>query len=705
MGQVFFRLALPALAGSLLAAPPVVNRGGVVNSASYIPFDQPNWGIARGSIFVVFGKELGPDGGAVATSFPLRTELGGVSIRVTVGSRSAEAYMLYALENQLAAVLPSFLPAGDGTLTVARQGETSAPAEVRVLDRAPGIYTTNQQGKGAAVITDAEYRPIDPLAPGHPGQTVILWATGIGPVGGDEASGPLPGNLGIELDVTIGDKPARVIYKGRSGCCAGLDQIIVEVPAVTGCALPVRINTGGRASNTTTMAVAEPGLYCTGTSQPPADAIVRLNPGVRYQTVTGWEATAWAGQDSDAFPLFKDQVFDLAVNDLGINRLRLEVRAGVENAEDYWTQYQQGTIDYTRWRCVRYSTVNDNGDPSKINSSGYQFSELDDTVERIVLPVKQRMEARGEKLYLNVNYVAFTNQICDGSLTYIHADQPEEYGEFVLATYLHLRDKYKLVPDSWEVILEPDNTSQWRGAEIGAAIAAAARRLRSAGFTPRFVAPSTTNMSNAAAYFDEAALVPGALDAIGELSYHRYGGVSEIALREIAERATRYGVTTAMTEHIGSDYQDLQQDLKVGLNSAWQQFGLAGANGDRGGQYYYVDVTNPAQPVVLLASRAKFLRQYFKFARRGAVRIDASTTNVQYDPLAFVNAAGGYVVVVDTRQEGVISIRDLPAGVYGIKYTTEGMYDVYRPDVVVQPGQSLEAYIPAAGVVTVYAKQ
>jgi uncharacterized protein (TIGR03437 family) len=690
--------------GVSLAAPPVVNRGGVVNSASYIAYGRPEWGIARGSILSVFGHAVGPDNPVTATQFPLPTELGGVSIRVTVGIRSVDAYMLYASENQLAAVLPSFASPGDGTLTVRRQGEASAPVEVRVFDNAPGLYTTNQQGTGAAVITDTEYRLIDPLMPARPGQTVILWATGIGPVGGDEAGGPLPGNLSFDVAVSVADVPARMIYKGRSGCCAGLDQIIIEVPPATGCELPVRVTAGGHPSNPSTMAVAEPGKSCSGTSEAPADAVVRLNSGVRYQTISGWEAVAEAGNDTDAFPLFKDQVFGLAVNDLGLNRIRLEIRAGAENAQDYWTQHQQGTLDDSRWRCVRYSTVNDNSDPSRIDWSGFQFSELDDVVERIVLPLKQRVEARGERLHLNVNYVAFTGQICDSSLQYIHADQPEEYAEFVLATYLHLGDKYKLVPDSWEVILEPDNTSQWRGPQIGAAIAAAARRLRSAGFTPRFVAPSTTNMSSAVSYFDEMILAPGVLGEVEELSYHRYSGVSETALREIADRARQYGIATAMTEHIGSGYKDLHQDLKTGLNSAWQQFILAGTSGDHGGQYYYVDLADPARPVVNMASKTRFLRQYFKFVRRGAVRIDGATSNAQFDPLAFINTSGEYVVVVSAEAAGVIRIRDLPAATYGVKYTTEGQYDVNRPDVTLQPGQSLDAYIPAAGVVTIYAK-
>jgi len=60
-----------------------------------------------------------------------------------------------------------------------------------------------------------------------PGQLVVLWGTGLGPVSADEAAGPAPGDLEIQgLQVLVANKSARVVYAGRSGCCAGVDQII-----------------------------------------------------------------------------------------------------------------------------------------------------------------------------------------------------------------------------------------------------------------------------------------------------------------------------------------------------------------------------------------------------------------------------------------------------------------------------------------------
>jgi len=78
----------------------------------------------------------------------------------------------------------------------------------------------------------------------------------------------------------------------------------------------------------------------------------------------------------------QDTLFDQAINDLGINRVRLEIRSGVENSVDNWAAYEAGMIDYQTWRSRRYATINDNADPRTINESGFQFSQIDNTIDR-----------------------------------------------------------------------------------------------------------------------------------------------------------------------------------------------------------------------------------------------------------------------------------------------------------------------------------
>src|SRR5690606_27009304 len=116
--------------------------------------------------------------------------------------------------------------------------------------------------------------------------------------------------------------------------------------------------------------------------------------------------------------------FDTAVNWLGINRLRLEAYSGMENGRDYWTEWRNGSIDYRRWLCARFETENDDDDPRHIEWSRYHFSQMDNTVEKVVLPIRALLEARGEKLYLNVNYDAFVLK-CPGT-PYHHLDDLDE---------------------------------------------------------------------------------------------------------------------------------------------------------------------------------------------------------------------------------------------------------------------------------------
>jgi hypothetical protein len=420
---------------------------------------------------------------------------------------------------------------------------------------------------------------------------------------------------------------------------------------------------------------------------------------VVHQTITGWEATLQAGQEHPSYPAFRDTLLRLAVGDLGINRVRIDVRSGMENTRDWYAEFRAGRIDMAQWRCHRYAPVNDNGDARVRHDAGFFFSELDVRVEDVLLPMRALMRERGDSLLVNLAFVAFSEQTCTPSLL-VH-DDPEEYAEFVLAVVQHLDAKYEVVPDRWEVILEPDNTPFWRGKQIGEAIVAAARRLAEHGYERiSFVAPSNTNMTRAVRYFDDMARVPGAIGHLSEISYHRYGGVSQDALKDLASRAEAHGLGTAMLEHIGSGYEDLHADLTLGRASAWQQFALAfPLDEDNGAQYYRIDVSDPAAPRVVPGSRTAYLRQYFHYVRRGAQRIGAASRVAALAPLAFVNRDGTWVVVVKCEGAASFRVGGLPQGRYAVSHTTEaGTAD--EPPLSVAADGVARLTMPGAGVLT-----
>jgi len=438
-------------------------------------------------------------------------------------------------------------------------------------------------------------------------------------------------------------------------------------------------------------------------------AVIRLDPKQTYQTITGWEAVAWVGQLHPKASLWRDKALDLAVNDLGITRLRVEVHSGTERRDSRFADLVARRIGDREFQCFNNSTVNDDDDPFRVNQSGFDFRQVDHTIEQVVLPMKKLVAARGEPLFLNFCYVAFTNATrgpkCPPGLAYDHRN-PEEYAEFVRAVCDHVKQKYGLVPDTWELLLEPDNKMTWTGAQLGQLLVAAGKRLRAGGYKTTFVVPSCKSLARTVALFDEIVTVPGALDFISEISYHRYGGAIQPKLGELAERSKTFRLRTGMLEHIGSGYEDLHADLKFGMVSSWEQYAIAGPRaGDPGGRYFLVDADAPGGPTVRIAQRTAGLRQYFRYIRPGAVRIGATSTARPFDPLAFVNVDKRYVVVVKATVGGAVTIEGLPPGSYGITYTTDAEAGIGLPDIVVGDGKSLSASIPGAGVLTIFARK
>jgi uncharacterized protein (TIGR03437 family) len=248
-------LALP------VGAAPEIRA--ILNAASYALPGMPNSGIAQGSMFVVFGTDLGPGDLRQAPGFPLPASLGGTSIRVTVGNTAVDALLVYVWATQVAAILPSATPVGIGLMEVTYSGHTSQAGAFRVVRSSPGVLAQNQAGSGQALaqnFNSTTDQPRNSLGrPAKPGQVVTLWATGLGPIPDSDAMTPIPRDLDIKLQIVVGGKPATVRYKGGSGCCAGVDQIVFEVPpGLSGCYVPVVVQVDNVVSNFTTISVAGP---------------------------------------------------------------------------------------------------------------------------------------------------------------------------------------------------------------------------------------------------------------------------------------------------------------------------------------------------------------------------------------------------------------------------------------------------------------
>jgi uncharacterized protein (TIGR03437 family) len=266
---------LPVLALAQFASQPVVVSRGVLNAASLAPPGLPNAGIARGSVFSIFGLNIGPATPATVSAFPLTPGFNGVTITLTNGGISVSAIPIFVSLNQLNAILPSNTPLGTGALRVSFGGRTSAPVQIEVVENAPGIFAVSSGGFGPGVVQNFNSetnQPVNSLdTSAARGQVITIWATGLGRVPFPDNIAPLAQNLEVPLTITIGERDAIKLYGGRSPCCAGVDQIVVRVPedAPLGCYVPLRIKAGNTVSNTVTMAIAATsGARCSDTFNP-----------------------------------------------------------------------------------------------------------------------------------------------------------------------------------------------------------------------------------------------------------------------------------------------------------------------------------------------------------------------------------------------------------------------------------------------------
>ncbi len=428
---------------------------------------------------------------------------------------------------------------------------------------------------------------------------------------------------------------------------------------------------------------------------------IALNPSTTYQTITGWELPVIQTvlDYADIVP-FMGSLMDQAANDLGINKIVIEMGSGVENPSDACqVQYLNRMIsEGTFVDTCAYNSVNDNDNPFVVNPNGFHFPLLDWQIDNLVLPLKQRVQARGEALYVLLRYVDFT------STPFEHYQNPEEYAELMQVVFDHINRKYGFIPDGVDVMNEPDQVPGWGSAELGRVIARSGVRLAGLGWHPDFIGPSTVNKAAAVTYFDGMMAVPEASRYLNNLSWHCYADSGSNTSAAIAAKAVQYGVRTSMTEcwNTSNTYLMLHQELKTSRNASWQLGVINGING-------YYDV-NSSTGQATLRPKARYIRQYYKYVRADADRIDASTTNPAFDPVAFVNAGGRYVVVVKANTGGSFSVTNLPAGTYGIFYTTgpDGLtvsnYDVNLPDQTVSGGRALTTSIPGTGVITIYAK-
>ncbi|MBL8218456.1 MAG: hypothetical protein JNL62_04470, partial [Bryobacterales bacterium] len=233
-----------------VATPQIVS---MTNAASFLPTAA-----APGMIVAIFGSNLGPTTLQQLRLTPaglVDTNLNGVRVLFD----NIPAPMVYARNDVLSAIVP-YAMAGraSANVVVEYQGVRSAPVSVRVVDAAPGIFATNQQGSGQGAILNNDFSLNGPNNPVARGQFATVYLTGEGqtaPAGVDGliSSANQLRNPIANVQVRVGDRNAQVIYAGSVPTTVlGLCQVSFFIPAdaPTGNAVPLTVTIGGAASQT-----------------------------------------------------------------------------------------------------------------------------------------------------------------------------------------------------------------------------------------------------------------------------------------------------------------------------------------------------------------------------------------------------------------------------------------------------------------------
>jgi hypothetical protein len=437
------------------------------------------------------------------------------------------------------------------------------------------------------------------------------------------------------------------------GTVTGLTSRVVT-PAATTTYTLTATNSAGSATRQVLLSV----------NPPPSIATITLVPSTTYQTIVGWEAVEQSCQDECTnFNSFKDALFDAAV-EMGLNRIRLEL--------------------LTNTSC---------------SASTWNYTDLDNKINKVITPLRTRLAAQGESLWVNLTFV--DNKGCYGSGG---SRSMSEYATRFRQAAQHIQSVFGWLPNSYEVALEPQVISKfWVASDVNTAIPLLRTELINAGISnPYLIAPSSAGGSNVfKTFFDALSTTNRAY--LSELAYHRYDSINPT---DITTRSAAAGVPPSMLEHGNANYHELHVDLKSVGVVAWEKFALAfflDPAYPQYDRYSYFAIPSQNATTFAITTDAQFLRQYFKYIRRGAVRIEA-TGNSTFDPVAFRNTNGKHVVVVKAAAGGTFTVAGLPAGTYGIKFTTDSQYNVDRTDVNLTAGSTLSANIPAAGVITIYGR-
>ncbi len=227
-------------------AQPAITPKGVVNAATF----ASGAAVAPGSYVAIFGTGLATATQVESTPY-LPVSLGQTSVSFDTAAQSAPGHLHFVTTGQVNVQVPWEL-AGQSSaqMKVSIQNSSGTLYTVPLATYAPGIFQIPVGGGMFAAARDENFNTITPANPALAGHAIQLYCNGLGPVtnapGSGEPSPVSPLSMTVSTPVvTIGGKPAQVLFSGLTPTAVGLYQINVVVPAGVSGTVPVVVSTSG----------------------------------------------------------------------------------------------------------------------------------------------------------------------------------------------------------------------------------------------------------------------------------------------------------------------------------------------------------------------------------------------------------------------------------------------------------------------------
>jgi uncharacterized protein (TIGR03437 family) len=226
----------------VLALPSFPPGTPVVNAASFAP------PVAPGSLISIFGEGLAGET-TQAGSLPLPLSLSGS----TVSLNNSPLPLIYASGTQINAQLATDVQ-GTATLSVITSSGI-ASTQVQISSMAPAIFSSG--------IAHANGTAVSSAAPVLPGETLVVYMTGLGRVDGAPPAGhPAPVapllRVSAPIEALFSEVSVTPSFAGLTPGLVGVYQVNVDVPLNLASRMhPFRISSGGIPSNSINIPVRE----------------------------------------------------------------------------------------------------------------------------------------------------------------------------------------------------------------------------------------------------------------------------------------------------------------------------------------------------------------------------------------------------------------------------------------------------------------